>query len=167
MCFPAPRQVLTELLAPQGVMKIGLYSELARQIVVQFRKVIADKALENTDADIRKLRDAVLMGEFSVAGTELSKITDFYSISSCRDLLFHVQEHRFYLSKISEHLQQLKLNFLGFHAPKKALVDEYRKAYPDDQWCNNLNNWVEFEKQNPQLFTQLMHLSMHNFWCQK
>ena len=39
---------------------------------------------------------------------------DFYSTSECRDLLFHVQEHRMTLPQIKAFLVAQELQFLGF-----------------------------------------------------
>ena len=39
---------------------------------------------------------------------------DFYSTSECRDLLFHVQEHRMTLPQIKAFLAAQDLQFLGF-----------------------------------------------------
>ena len=44
----------------------------------------------------------------------LTQSEDFYSTSAVRDLLFHVQEHRFTIPQISEILINFKLEFLGF-----------------------------------------------------
>ena len=43
---------------------------------------------------------------------------DFYTMSTFRDLLFHVQEHRFTIPKIKDCLAQLGLTFCGFEADK-------------------------------------------------
>ena len=43
---------------------------------------------------------------------------DFYSLSELRDLLFHVQEHRFTIPLIKDHLNKLGLKFCGFESSK-------------------------------------------------
>ena len=40
--------------------------------------------------------------------------SDFYTLSSVRDLMFHVHEHRFNLSQISQMISDFGLEFLGF-----------------------------------------------------
>ena len=39
---------------------------------------------------------------------------DFFSTSGCRDLLFHVQEHRFTIPQIAAFLAENDLAFVGF-----------------------------------------------------
>jgi hypothetical protein len=68
-------------------------------------------------------------------------------MSTLRDLLFHVQEHRFTIPQIDASLTQLGLVFCGFEN-KKVLYD--------------LEKWDTFEKENPRTFA-----TMYQFWCQK
>ena len=59
----------------------------------------------------------------------LARVTqgeDFYSLSGCRDLLFHVQEHRFTLPQLAVLLAGLGLSFLGFELSDTAIAARYR-----------------------------------------
>src|SRR3954465_7706110 len=85
---------LLKLLRPGGLMRIGLYSELARAAVVAGREVIARQGFDATAAGIRSSRH-----EMTESLPALARFPDFYSTSGCRDLLFHVQEHRFSISQ--------------------------------------------------------------------
>ena len=87
---------------------------------------------------------------------------DFYSVSSCRDLLFHVQEHRFTLPEIDHMLQGLGLRFVGFELNDPEAVAAYRSGYPDDPEMTDLGQWDRFEQDHPDLF-----IAMYQFWCQK
>ena len=49
-----------------------------------------------------------------------SRRADFYSLSGCRDLLFHVQEHRLNLPEIAAFIADAGLAFLGFDADTGA-----------------------------------------------
>jgi 2-polyprenyl-3-methyl-5-hydroxy-6-metoxy-1,4-benzoquinol methylase len=49
-------RVLVDLLRPGGLMKIGLYSELARQHIVKARKEIASLGLGTSATEIRNFR---------------------------------------------------------------------------------------------------------------
>ncbi|MDA0991129.1 MAG: tetratricopeptide repeat protein, partial [Verrucomicrobia bacterium] len=104
-------KILTSLLKPGGLMNIGLYSELARQHIVAARDMIAEIGLSNSLNDMLKFR-ASLCDPKSEAHARLKKITEsgaFYSSSELRDLLFHVQEHRFTLPQIEKILGELGL----------------------------------------------------------
>ena len=87
---------------------------------------------------------------------------DFYSTSSVRDLLFHVQEHRFKLPQISKILKNLNLEFLGFIYSNPFTKKEYFKLFPQDNDNTSLDNWHEFEKKYPDTFA-----NMYQFWVRK
>ena len=97
-------------------MKIGLYSESARQHIVNGCAQMAKKAYTTSPEDIRRCRQDIIAmakdGNRMMA--EICNMKDFFSLSECRDLLFHVQEHRFMLPQIEAALKVLKLKFLGF-----------------------------------------------------
>ena len=101
-------KVLVDLLKPQGLMRIGLYSEIARQYIVEIREFIAKKRYKNSPEDIRQCRYEI-MNMPTDSGSRIQKIInspDFYSLSDCRDLLFHVQEHRFTLLQIAQRIRK-------------------------------------------------------------
>ena len=89
-------------------------------------------------------------------------IKDFFSLSECRDLLFHVQEHRFTLPQIEAALQALKLKFLGFEMRGQRVLRKFRKSHPSKDALTSLPLWHKFELKNPMTF-----LGMYQFWCKK
>ncbi len=153
-------RVLTGLLAPGGLMRIGLYSEKARRHIVEAIKVIAQKGYPATPDGIRAFRRAApqLLPEDAYA--DIMKAQDYYNMSMCRDLLFHVQEHRFDIPQIKAALDTLGLEFVRM-AEIVALA-RYRTLYPDDREGTNIDNWDAFEKEYPDTFT-----GMYQFWCRK
>jgi 2-polyprenyl-3-methyl-5-hydroxy-6-metoxy-1,4-benzoquinol methylase len=150
-------QQLLKVLKPDGVMKLGFYSELARSEVVKARELIAQKGYGANAADIRRLRYEVwTAGKFP----GLTSSRDFFSISECRDLLFHIQEQRFSIPAIKHMLEDRGLLFLGFQlAP--SILKRYAERFPEDQAKTNLDNWHIFETENPATF-----ISMYQFWVQ-
>ena len=46
------------------------------------------------------------------------RYSDFFTLSECRDLLFHVHEHRHTLAQIADFLTENDLTFLGFDLPR-------------------------------------------------
>ena len=56
------------------------------------------------------------------------KFSDFYSMSECRDLLFHVQEHQFTIPQIEATLQELRLEFLGFEIADQTTLRNFRTS---------------------------------------
>jgi hypothetical protein len=89
------------------------------------------------------------------------KLVDFFSTSDCRDLLFHVQEHRMTLTGIDVFLRENDLQFLGFDI-KPDIIKVYRQRFPEDAVATNLANWQIFENNNPDTF-----IGMYLFWIQK
>src|SRR5260221_14014676 len=61
--FGAPMEgwrLLLSILRPGGVMRLGLYSEFARQCIVAGRQLIAERGLGSSADDIRSFRHDVL-----------------------------------------------------------------------------------------------------------
>ena len=85
---------------------------------------------------------------------------DFYSLSTLKDLLFHVQEHRFTLPEIENVLQQLNLEFCGFDS--NQITSEFKQSSKTNIDLYDLKKWNEFELANPWTF-----VGMYQFWCQK
>ena len=139
-------KVLTDCLKIGGLMKIGLYSELARSGVVKIRNEIEKSNIESSYNAMKSFRNKIIISE-EEHHKWIAMVSDFYSMSTLRDLLFHVQEHRFTIPQIDASLTQLGLVFCGFEN-KKVLYD--------------LEKWDTFEKENPRTFA-----TMYQFWCQK
>lgn len=153
--------VLLSLLHSGGFMRLGFYSEVARRNIVKARAFIAERGYGATADEIRRCRqDLVELEKRIDLGTTL-KLSDFFSISACRDLLFHVQEHRLTLPAIDAFLRENNLTFLGFEIGDDILR-AYRVRFPDDHAARNLHQWHIFEDENPDTF-----LGMYNFWIQK
>ena len=154
-------QVLLSLLRPGGVMMLGFYSEVARRDIVKVRAFIAEKGYAAKASEIRQFRqDIVLLAENSDFGIA-TKSADFFSLSSCRDLLFHVKEHRMTLTSIDSFLRDNNLAFLGFEVKDDVLLT-YMRRFPNDRAATNLNQWQIFENENPDIF-----FGMYQFWIQK
>jgi tetratricopeptide (TPR) repeat protein/2-polyprenyl-3-methyl-5-hydroxy-6-metoxy-1,4-benzoquinol methylase len=149
-------RILLSLLRPGGFMRLGFYSEIARRHVVQARKIIAAHGYGSIPDDIRRFRQ-----EVNVELQWLRNIGEFYSTSECRDLLFHVQEHRLTLGQIESFLGESGLHFLGFNLDTHVL-HQYRARFTDDPSMTNLRNWARFEADNPDTFA-----GMYHFWLQK
>ena len=153
-------EALIDTLKPNGFLKIGLYSELARQDIVKAREYISSKYLNTGFQEIRDFRKQVLFDKES-AFLPLLGLSDFYTMSECRDLCFHIQEHRFTIEKIKKILQISNLNFLGF-LQSSSIKSLYQEYFPEDKKQLNLDYWASFESKQPGLFA-----SMYQFWVSK
>ncbi len=153
-------RTLLSLLRPNGFMVLGLYSKVARRGVVEARGRIAEWGYGASGDDIRRCRQDLLdfdkSPDLGIAGAD-----DFFGISSCRDLLFHGQEHLTELPVIAAFLKDDDLTFLGFETDHDTLLAYWRR-FPGDPAATDLRNWHMFESENPDTFS-----GMYRFWIQK
>ena len=154
-------KTLVNCTKPNGLMKIGLYSEIARKDITNARKLIKKKGLSSSN--IRSLRNEIFTSSDNeiIDIKNVSLFFDFYSTSMCRDLLFHVQEYQFNLIQIDEILNKLGLAFLAFEFPYTNIKDAFRQENPSGSEFSLLD-WHQFELNNPNTF-----ISMYQFWVIK
>ena len=152
---------LVQQLKPGGYIKLALYSEIARKIIVEARKIIQMLEIDSTAKEIRRFREQVLDGEIQELLDLPKFVRDFYSLSECRDLCFHVQEHRFTTDSLKKLLDSHGLTFCGFMVPEQ-IKKLYQEQYPEDIDMTSLPNWGEFEEKCPSTFT-----GMYQFWAYK
>jgi SAM-dependent methyltransferase len=155
-------RALCERLDSRGIMKIGLYSERARGDVLRAREQISAASLAPVDADIRAFRAQVLSSPAGAPLAGLADSEDLYTMSACRDLLFHTMEHRFTIPAIAAALDELELDLIGFDPPVPGVLHDYRAFNPADTRMTDLSGWERFERSRPDLFAAL-----YVFWCQK
>jgi len=150
-------EILKSCLNDNSLMLIGLYSEKARIHISQIKNKINKLKLQTNAKNIIKFRKD-LFKRNNIQWDYIKSSPDFYTVSGVRDLLFHVQEHQFTISKIKEYLEQLGLIFLGFE--DKIVIEKFKKIYSNKVDLFNLNKWEEYEKSNPRIFA-----GMYQFWC--
>lgn len=151
-------RVLAGLLAPRGVMRLALYSEAARASVVAARVLIEAEGLSADAAGMRRARALIRALPAGHPARGVMDYTDFYALSECRDLLFHVSERRCTLPQIATWLSEVDLELLGFE-----LAPPWRRVWsalrPDPAARTDLGAWAAFEACHPAAFAQ-----MYTFW---
>ena len=152
-------RVLTNCLKLGGLMKIGLYSELARQDIVKMRKEISKAGFGSSDVEMKSFRNMLVKSDKNHHRL-IVKSSDFYTMSTLKDLLFHVQEYRFTISQIQECLADLGLKFCGFESGR--IVADYKLTNTSEDDLYNLDKWHTYEVKHPGTFS-----GMYQFWCQK
>jgi SAM-dependent methyltransferase/tetratricopeptide (TPR) repeat protein len=168
-------RVLTDLLKPSGVMRIGLYSKIARKAIIMAREEMAKGESDFSDDSIRQHRRDIMkrIYEFQQTGKtddraltphigRLIEATDFFSLSDCRDLLFHVQEHQFTLPQIGECVKELGLEFIGLNLQHVPQLEAFEATLPPANDPAYLQKWHEYELEHPATF-----MGMYQFWLQK
>ena len=153
-------KALLGVLNKNGFLKLGLYSELARQDIVKARNYITSKNLQANEDSIRDFREKVISGELSNLNS-LKRFGDFYSLSEFRDLCFHAREHRFTINQLQETLKSNELEFLGFSL-QQSVKSVYKQYFPEDKKQTNLRNWAKFEEKHTNTFA-----GMYQFWVCK
>lgn len=151
-------RILLALVRPGGFMHLGLYSARGRADIAAARAFIAARGFAPTAADLRRCREELLANGF----TRLARINDFYALSECRDLLFHVAERHLSIPEIKEFIAAEGLAFLGFEFPAAAQA-HYRALFARRGWAmDDLDRWHEIENEAPDTFS-----GMYHFWVQK
>jgi len=154
-------EVLLSLLRPHGLMRLGFYSEIARRDIVRVRNLISSAGVGSSSQEIRDYRKHLLvLNDSEDYGFAVSS-SDFFSTSACRDLLFHVQEHRMNLKILAVFFKDHDLNFLGFDIDS-SVIRAYKNRFPNDPSATNLDQWHIYEEENPNTFA-----TMYQFWIQK
>jgi hypothetical protein len=122
----------------------ALYSKLGRERVNAARAFAAEQGFAATPDGIRHGREEILRTPMkSVAGHG-----DYFNISGCRDLLFHVQEQQFALCQIATLFYEHKLQFV-VSALHPAIAAKYKSRFPEDAAITNLVTWEAFETKTP------------------
>jgi tetratricopeptide (TPR) repeat protein/SAM-dependent methyltransferase len=151
-------RVLLGLLRPGGFMYLGLYSALGRQHIVNVRSLIAERGYRSNPEDIRRFREQLVAeGERPDIG-RLWQSPDFYNMSGCRDLCFHVQEHRLTIPQIKTFLDDSGLAFIGFVVDPRS-QNEVESQFPNEA---ELDRWHRYETEHQNMFSGQYH-----FWLQK
>lgn len=152
---------LAGVLAPGGVLRIALYSERARAWVAEAHRAIAGHGWDASPAGIRAFRAHVLALPADQPLARLRESDDFYTLSGCRDLCFHIREHWYQLPAIGAMLAGAGLELLMLDAPPEAqeLFSRHFGAAGDRR---DLALWDRLEADFPHLFAGMFHL-----WARK
>ena len=154
-------EVLLSLLRPYGLMRLGFYSEIARRDIVRVRNLISSAGIGSSSQDIRDYRKDLLGLKKSENYGFATGNSDFFSTSECRDLLFHVQEHRMSLLTLEKYIKDNELTFLGFEIDS-SVIQAYKKRFSNDKSATNLEQWHIYEEENPDTF-----IGMYQFYVQR
>ena len=151
-------RVLTACLEMGGIMKLGLYSSLARRHIRIIQREITELGIEDNIEGILKYRRHIIKSRKD-HHIRITKSFDFFTVSTLRDLLFHKHEHTFTIPEIKDNLNQLGLKFCGFESNK---ISSFRKINQGFNDLYDLDLWQIYEEANPSSFS-----GMYQFWCQK
>ena len=152
---------LVNVLKPQGLIYLGLYSKRARSEIEWTRKYIQKRKIDVTEDNMRSFRTKILNSENKKLQS-IRGLLDFFSLSNFRDLLFNYTEHTYDFIKIKELLESKKLNFIAFNEMNPDVKNSFKNHFPNENDEVNLELWDKFEKIYPKTF-----LGMYKFWVKK
>lgn len=152
---------LAGVLKPGGVLRLALYSERARAWVAEAHKAIAEHGWDASPEGIRAFRAHVLALPAGQPLSRLKESDDFYTLSGCRDLCFHVREHWYRPPAIGAMLAEVGLELLIFDAPPEAQA-WFTQFFGTAGDRRNLALWDQLEATHPHLFAGMFH-----FWARK
>jgi SAM-dependent methyltransferase len=147
-------RTLLSLLRPGGMMCVGLYSLTARKSINAARAFVSERGYRPTADGIRAARQELIRHE--ALRKALFSINDFFSMSECRDLLFHVMEHQFTIKQIEAFIIEQRLIFIEFdvHNIARDLFEKFQREFPASESLADLACWERFEAANPRTFIQ-------------
>ncbi len=153
--------VLCGLLKPEGIMRLALYSRIARHKIIAAQDLRAREGITATLAGIRRFRRQLFALPSGHPAAAMS-YPDLFSASGCRDLLFHVQETNLDIPGLARLLSGSGLTFAGFDNLTREAQADYRAAHAGDPAMTSLANWDAFERAHPDTF-----INMYQFWAYK
>ena len=151
-------RILLSLLRSGGLMHLAFYSDAGRTDVAAARAFIAERKFGSTPDDIRRCRQELLARPLA----SVTRFTDFFTTSECRDLLFHVHESRVTIPVIKDFIRENGLTFVGFEFDLPLLL-RHRARFAAAGWSlADLDRWQEIETKYHDTFS-----GMYQFWVQK
>jgi len=149
-------RALLGALRPRGALKIALYSTMARAAFTEARAWARSMGFSPTEEGIRAFRAAIFArDEDDPMRQRLTGSYDFYSISTCRDLAFHVEEHSFTLPDLADMVRELGLRVVQVEARGLGDMQAYRRRFPNDPAATSLANWHSLELESPTMFSRM------------
>ncbi|UYY58208.1 class I SAM-dependent methyltransferase [Sphingomonas sp. S2-65] len=145
---------LVAVTRPGGLLRLSLYSHRARELVRTAHRLILDRGWQPVPDDIRAFRRHVLSLPLEAPLALLRESDDFYTLSGCRDLVFHVHERQFTLPEVAALTGAL--NLVGFDASQDAL-SMFRDRFGDADRLD-LRLWGQLEQEHPALFAGMYQL---------
>jgi 2-polyprenyl-3-methyl-5-hydroxy-6-metoxy-1,4-benzoquinol methylase len=156
-----PAAGLVGRLRPGGLLFLALHSEEARRDVVAARERIAAAGIADTPTAMRAFRHDLMEGPDLPLKADLLASPGFYTLSTCRDFLFHQAEHRFTLQQVGEMLRANRLALCDWDLPA-GVLSRFVGRFGHAADPLNLGQWAAFERENPRTFR-----GMYRFWCRK
>ena len=148
------RKLLT-VLKPGGVMRLGFRSALGQRVATaaqgQFRTFeVGAPVLER----LRAFREKVMAAPENDELRQLLSRQAFYSCAGMLGLVDPPSTKCFTLPEVSEMLNALNLDLLGFGHATPSVLRLYNDRFPEDPPAVRLDLWQRFEEEFPDIFAR-------------
>lgn len=129
---------LKEVLKPGGILKLALYSTHGRAPVLEVIALRRREGISSTPEGIRRLRQLIYALPRDHPARRVTNFVEFFSLSGCRDMLFHVQEHNYTVAQLFDFIAQTGMDLAWFQlpgagqapAPARAAVEDLERRDP-------------------------------------
>lgn len=152
---------IAAVLRPGGVIRLALYSWRARAPIRAAHALIAERGWQPDAEGIRAFRAHILSLPADDPRAVLRESDDFYSLSGCRDLIFHVHERHYDFAGIAALVAGAGLRLVSLDASPEARA-HFRAMHGASANPLDLDLWDRVEADHPFVFAGMIH-----FWCQK
>ena len=157
-------ELIASVLKPGGFVKVYLKSAVADKKNKNIKKLVDSKNFQLTYLDAISIRNKI----FEAKGDDFNQFINnkfINDINSLYHLLVPTYNSKFDIKFISDLIKNNNFIFQGWsdfiENPdlRYKIIKLYSNNYPDDDFLKNLDNWYNFEEQNPLIFS-----NMYSFW---
>lgn len=142
---------LRRLMAHDQGLKVAVYTESGRQGYVAAMRLRAELGIAPSPEGIRMFRQMILSLADDNPARQVAHTADFYSASGCRDLVFHVMEHRFTIPAFIELAACAGLQVESLQVGKDVRA-RFAEQFPDPAARTDMEAWDRFERTHPGVF---------------
>ena len=154
-------RILTEVLAPAGVMRIMVYNKVSRMRMWAARKLLGDLVGKPIDDDLlRQVRGTLIARRANPMAMRLMRSRDFTTLAGAHDLLLHRHEDPFDLLRIERAIAALGLCLLRLDLPTPVMEAQYDAKFPQDPGHRDFESLIAFAHED--MGATWGHFQ---FWC--
>lgn len=157
-------ELIASVLKPGGFVKVYLKSAVADKKNKNIKKLVDSKNFQLTYLDAIGIRNKI----FEAKGDDFNQFINnkfINNINTLYHLLVPTYNTKFDIKIISDLIKNNNFIFQGWSTfienpdLRYKIIKLYSNNYPDDDFLKNLDNWYNFEEQNPLIFS-----NMYSFW---
>ncbi len=147
-------KAILSTMKPGGRINFLLYSQIARDFALNGASAyIKERGFSSSTDDIRRFRHEVINLPDDHPARRCIRASDFFMLSECNDLLFHVQEHRFTFPKMRELAENNGLELIHVYLSPPS-QKKWQEMY-GEELALDYDKLHAFEEANPDTFLEM------------